>query len=507
MAVLNGLVLIAEFNRIKKSGETNLKIIILQGTKIRLRPVLMTAFVASLGFLPMELSNGSGAEVQKPLATVVIGGLLIATFLTLFVLPILYIMFEKGIKTKPTMQPKIATILLLCFVLFASQNATAQQSITIDKAIEIANTNSLKIKNEKLYSEYLQRITKTAYDIPNTAVGTEFGQFNSNVFDVKLGVSQSIKFPVVYKKQKQLLVEEAKQGQWNEAIQKRELTKQVTQVFYEMIYLKEKEKLLQKTDTIYSEFLRKSTLRFDKGESNILEKATAENQLGQIKIQLAELQNEYKILQSQLKYLLNTDIDYLPSAEKYKIDFAEIIDTNFVAALPNIKLIEQEKSINQAKITVEQSKKTPELIGGIYYQTFRTNIAQLNSYNGLYGSLGLAFPIFNTAIKNKAKALEVNNEIADNKLTIEKQKLQNQYQQLLQEYKKYKATVTYYETEALKNVDLVLATANKKFIGGDINYLEWVMLINQNTEIQSNYIEAVRQLNNAIVQLNSLTNK
>ncbi len=101
VAVLNGLVLIAEFNSIRKSGETDLKVIVLQGTKIRLRPVLMTAFVASLGFLPMALSNGSGAEVQKPLATVVIGGLLIATFLTLFVLPILYIMFEKGIHLKP----------------------------------------------------------------------------------------------------------------------------------------------------------------------------------------------------------------------------------------------------------------------------------------------------------------------------------------------------------------------------------------------------------------------
>lgn len=95
VAVLNGLVLIAEFNRIKKSGVTDLKNIVVEGTKIRLRPVLMTALVASLGFLPMALSNGSGAEVQKPLATVVIGGLIIATFLTLFLLPILYVHFEK----------------------------------------------------------------------------------------------------------------------------------------------------------------------------------------------------------------------------------------------------------------------------------------------------------------------------------------------------------------------------------------------------------------------------
>jgi cobalt-zinc-cadmium resistance protein CzcA len=95
VAVLNGIVLISEFNRLKNNGLTDLKEIVMTGTKLRLRPVLMTAFVASLGFLPMAFSNGSGAEVQRPLATVVIGGLMIATFLTLFVLPILYIQFEK----------------------------------------------------------------------------------------------------------------------------------------------------------------------------------------------------------------------------------------------------------------------------------------------------------------------------------------------------------------------------------------------------------------------------
>mgnify|MGYP000923837624 FL=1 len=92
--MLNGIVLIAEFNRLKVEGWKDLRKIVLMGTKIRLRPVLMTAFVASFGFLPMALSNGAGAEVQRPLATVVIGGLIVATFLTLVVLPVLYILFE-----------------------------------------------------------------------------------------------------------------------------------------------------------------------------------------------------------------------------------------------------------------------------------------------------------------------------------------------------------------------------------------------------------------------------
>jgi cobalt-zinc-cadmium resistance protein CzcA len=106
VAVLNGIVLIAEFNRLRKEGNNDLKEVVVQGTNTRLRPVLMTAAVASLGFLPMALSNGAGAEVQRPLATVVIGGLLIATFLTLFVLPILYIMFEKGISTIRKSKPE-----------------------------------------------------------------------------------------------------------------------------------------------------------------------------------------------------------------------------------------------------------------------------------------------------------------------------------------------------------------------------------------------------------------
>ena len=505
VAVLNGLVLIAEFNSIRKSGETDLKKIVLQGTKIRLRPVLMTAFVASLGFLPMALSNGSGAEVQKPLATVVIGGLLIATFLTLFVLPILYIMFEKGINLKPKKIKSITTIMILG-LFFSFQNANAQEKISIDKAIETALQNNAKVKNEKLNSEYLQKMTKTGYDISNTGIIGEYGQFNSNVNDVKIGVSQSIKFPTVYKRQKQLLIEEAKKGQWNEALQKKELTRQVTIVFYEMMYLKGKEKLLLKSDSIYSEFLRKSILRFDKGESNILEKATAENQSGQIKIQLLEFQSDFKILQTQFKYLLNVDKDFIPVWDKFKMTFDEKLDKNTIINQAIVKLKEQEVSINKAEILLEKSKKLPELIGGIYYQTFKTKTAFQNSYNGIYGQFGVAIPLFNTALNSKEKALEINTQIAENTLADEKLKLQSHYQELQQEYKKNKETVGYYENQALKSVDLVTKAANDKFNNGDINYLEWVMLINQSTEIQSKYIEAVRKLNISVIEINSLTN-
>ena len=106
VAVLNGIVLIGQMNQMQKqtaavsaeddvSRSVVIQKRIIDSCMIRLRPVLMTALVASMGFLPMALSHGDGAEVQRPLATVVIGGLITSTLLTLLVLPAIYKMFTK----------------------------------------------------------------------------------------------------------------------------------------------------------------------------------------------------------------------------------------------------------------------------------------------------------------------------------------------------------------------------------------------------------------------------
>ncbi|WP_460618544.1 CusA/CzcA family heavy metal efflux RND transporter [Hymenobacter ruber] len=101
VAVLNGIVLVASLNELATAGVRKIRERVLRATEERFRPVLLTASVASLGFLPMALSNSAGAEVQKPLATVVIGGLITATLLTLVVLPVLYTFFMKDDEPSP----------------------------------------------------------------------------------------------------------------------------------------------------------------------------------------------------------------------------------------------------------------------------------------------------------------------------------------------------------------------------------------------------------------------
>jgi cobalt-zinc-cadmium resistance protein CzcA len=100
VAVLNGIVVISYINQLLKEGH-GLEFAIVKGASDRLRPVLMTALVASFGFIPMALSHGTGAEVQRPLATVVIGGLITSTLLTLLVLPVALEWIERRLVTQP----------------------------------------------------------------------------------------------------------------------------------------------------------------------------------------------------------------------------------------------------------------------------------------------------------------------------------------------------------------------------------------------------------------------
>ena len=175
VAVLNGIVLIGTFNQLKKEGMTNLLHRVITGTEMRLRPVLMTAMVASLGFLPMALSQGAGAEVQRPLATVVIGGLVSATFLTLFVLPLLYIAFNSTFSWRRP-SAKVLTIVLLLISPIALH---AQQSYSLQEIEQIALKNNGVIKAAQLKLQGASAKERTSFELAKTDFTGQYGQYSS----------------------------------------------------------------------------------------------------------------------------------------------------------------------------------------------------------------------------------------------------------------------------------------------------------------------------------------
>lgn len=496
VAVLNGIVLIAEFNRLKDSGIANTTRIVLLGTKVRLRPVLMTAFVASLGFLPMAISTGSGAEVQRPLATVVIGGLMLATFLTLFVLPILYILFEKI--SKPKKRRKTTKSLAVIILLLCSVSSFAQQKVTLQQALTIANENSLVVKNSTLQTQYQQKLKESYLDIPQTAVSGEFGRINSLSNDYKIGISQEISFPTVYNRKKDFLNQQWKEALVNEKITAANLEKEVTEVFYRLLILTQKQQLLQRVDSLFVDFLEKTSNRLTHGEANVMEKASADLQRSQIKIQLKELRTVYDITLLKFQLLLNATEPYQPEGEIIsEINSEQLLADNNLNH-PELQLLKQQVSSYEAAVKLEKAKFLPNLIIGYYTQTMQDiNKGMFNSVQ-----LGIGIPIFTKAQKAVVNASRQKVEIAENEFAYQTLLFKNKLQESLANYYTQKEILKDYKEKQLTNAELIFKTAEVQFAAGEIDYLQWIMLNNQAIAIQSNYFETLSQYNQSVAQLN-----
>ena len=506
VAVLNGIVLIAEFNRLKESGLKDLHRIVIMGTKVRLRPVLMTAFVASLGFLPMALSHGAGAEVQRPLATVVIGGLLLATFLTLFVLPILYVLFEKISFTKKHLT-SLAPIMIFLVVLIPF-NSNAQRKITLDEAFEIASKNNLQVKNKELLQAYQKSLINTSFEPGNTNLTTEMGQINSSYFDTKISLVQSLSFPTIYKRQKQSLTASWDLAAQSVNVSKIELKKSVAEVFYFILILQEKEQILIQADSIFTEFVRKAKIRFEKGESNVLEKTSAETQKAEVQMQLMSLKTDLAVAQLQLQLLLNTTEKLNPVSENNRL--MPKLNLNQLSSHPNLIYMQKQVDLANSNVSLEKSKLLPDLTAGYFNQSIQGVGADNMTYglnkrfNG--GQVALGIPIFNGAQKARIKAAANNVEIAQNEFDYTKQQLQTELDKANATLQLLEERANYYENVQLANAELIQKSALKQFEEGEIDYMEWTLLNNQAIQIRNAYLDVLKSLNETTIYVQFLTN-
>lgn len=504
VAVLNGIVLISEFNRLYKSGIRNIVRIVIDGGESRLRPVLMTAFVASLGFIPMAVSNGAGGEVQRPLATVVIGGLMVATFLTLFVLPLLYVNLEKGFKMKKKKTSHTVSVIILTGMLMAIP-VKSQTSVSLDHAIQTALQNNRNLKNEKLRSEYSKALIKSAYDIPQTAVSADYGQINSAYKDIKLGIAQSIAFPAVYARQKNVYTEEWKKSMLNVALKEYELKKAVSLTFYEILYWNQKEQLLRETLALYSDFLNKADLRLKAGESNILEKTTAANQKSAIEIQIRQVQQEIAVLRLQFQWLLNSETDVIPQDEKlYTAGLKNGLEQN-----PLLQALEQQKNIAAQQTALEKARLLPGLQLAYNLNSFRGTGPDDKVYNASPQfhsvQLGVSVPVFSGGQKARVQSAKIAETVAETDFQNTRYNIENQYKKLNEIYSRNLEIVSQYESSELKNAFTITETAQKQFKGGEINYLDFVLLVNQAVTLKNNYADVLWKLNQSAIELEYLT--
>lgn len=507
VAVLNGIVLIAEFNRLKKENLYDMKQIVLQGTAIRLRPVLMTAAVASLGFLPMALSQGAGAEVQRPLATVVIGGLITATLLTLLVLPVLYVWFEKKQPSNPVIpNTMVVLLLLLSSSSFGQKNA---QPLSLEKMIEMGRQQNIGVQLERNETRYWNQMRQQVYELPRTQVVAEYGNINSFKPDTRISLSQSFALPAVYKRQTAFYQANEQSAKHFAALTAHELEREIKKVFYSMVDLLEREKLLKQLDSLYRSFALAAGKRLQAGETNLLEKASADAQLEQIVLQQQQLMIDLRAEQEKLKYLLNNQAYYLPQYSDAQLRARIPVDTGSIQEHPAIQWVQQQAEIATASTSLERNKLSPEFLVGYTNQSIigwqSTDGVNQKYYDGgnrfSTFQAGISLPLFNRTVRNRIEAAQIKEETAKLQAAQMEMQLYSDRMQWVQQLQKASDALHYFETTGMQQAETIAAYAQQSFQKGAIDYLQWNLLMNQVVQIRLGYLEARKNYNQSAIQL------
>ncbi len=498
VAVLNGIVLIATFNQLQKDGLEDPIQRVLEGTRMRLRPVLMTAIVASFGFLPMALSTGAGAEVQKPLATVVIGGLITATFLTLVVLPLLYLFFIG----KNRVRPSVVMPVLLLILLFFSANTHAQRRVTLEETLQIGIEQNLLLQANALEIEKATAMVGTSFDLPKTGVFVENEDLSTEDSKgiLKIGFSQTLQYPTVYKARKGLFREQVKYAELTKTRSEAELKRDIRTVYYQLVYLQEKQWMYQRLDTLYAQLADAAALRARTGESTGLEKIAAEARLRELRTQQQQLDRELAVQQQTLMQLLNAAEPMLPAAgplQKLPVSTASDLINH-----PMLLLQRQNVNLSAADIYLQRQGLKPDFSGRVFTQHLYGISPAFSGF-----SLSVGVPIVGKSFRQKIKAAQIGSAVQQKQLEYQTLWLNTAAASARQELEKNNAALQFYETTGLAQADEITRAATAAYRAGEISFADLAQYLTQAAGIRQNYLDNLNQYNQAAIQLYFLNNQ
>ncbi|MBK9182059.1 MAG: CusA/CzcA family heavy metal efflux RND transporter [Ignavibacteria bacterium] len=515
VAVLNGIVLVSTFNQLEKDGMTDTIQRVIEGTKIRLRPVLMTATVASLGFIPMAVSTGAGAEVQKPLATVVIGGLVTATFLTLFVLPLLYLLFSGKRTWKLSRSAALGVVAFLSCSLAVAQPPTTK-SISVDDAVSKAIQNNIDIQSKQLNVESATALNKSVFELPKTGVNVQFGQYNSINQDKAFQISQSIPFPSYYTARSSLFEAELQSSRLQHEATVSETKAQVLYWYHQLQYLQTARTQLLRLDTMYKDFEATVALRYKTGETNLLEKTTAETKRGQLSLLLKQYDVELLTAYRSLKTLMNTSEDFTIGLTDslQPLVLSRSFDTSLIANNPSVKVLYQQAEVAEQNIKVETASTLPDFNIGYFNQSL-IGVQSVDGADVYFDSskrfqgfnVGISIPVTFFSNAAKIRSLDYKYQALQKEADNRRQQLQNQLQNAFYRYELYLSHYGYYLSTALPNAESIISTATLGFKSGAISYVEFLQALQTATDVQLNFLQAVSQINQAVVNINFLINQ
>ena len=495
VAVLNGIVLLSFFKQLANEGlgvEERLK----KGLELRFRPVIMTAAVASLGFLPMALSQSPGAEVQRPLATVVIGGLITATFLTLVVIPVVYsiVMGRREAKLKAKGLGMIVLFMLLSFASTAtSPLSTLSSPLSLKACLSLASQKNALLATGIAEVRTAEAFINSGKELPKGTVDGQYGKTQTSTSqDYTFMFSQSIPWPTLLKAQVKALTSAKVMSEKRLKITQNLVASSVKFYYYQILAQQKNLEFLASQDSLYTQMKRAATIKFQQGETNRLEMMAAETRLREFQQKRIALEADQKTAYQNLAYWIN-------EPGEFEIEGKESVTMESgVAGLdlsknPTIELLAEQVEHGKLLTAVERERLKPDVRIGMTNQSIE-NVGGQN-----FVQAGLAIPIFGKGQKAKIASAKLQEEAFVSQKIQAESALKTDYKNAEAAVAKYRASLAYYTSTALPQAILLEKTALKSYQQGEIEYVEMLQNTQQAWQIRESYIQEVNAYNQAII--------
>ncbi len=494
ISVLNGIVLLSAIKQLKQEDFNNLKDLISHACITRLRPVLMTALVAAFGFLPMALSTGSGAEVQRPLASVVIGGLISSTLLTLLILPTLYFL----IYNKKWMQKSTLILVLFLASSFAMNGQTLKN---FDEVLDYALANHPILKNSELAIEKEVLNKKSIGQWSPIALSYEGGQINYNGYDHSFGVNQSLSHLFGKKDQEKVVDRKIAELKNDKILLANELKFTLKSTYEEWAYWSSKRQLMDSINLLFQLLEPNINLQFQAGEIEAIDLDLYKNEQTKYRQELRNLIEKETSILGQLKMLAFIEEEATivsPSLEIMTYNQSEInLDNSLYLSAFQLK----KETLKQELLTFERQSKKPGLSIGYFLQSLEKDFA----FQGF--SIGVQIPLDKRQLKVKKEQSIIQEAQIENKKKLVLQQYQQRINILMFSINLLQESIDEYNKTTLPIQENIKRISTLQFKQGAIDFLKFSQIQEKLLETKSTYFDQLKKQNEKVLELMYLTQK
>ena len=495
VAVLNGILMINHFNDIRKETMYALSTrrVIARGTAHLLRPVFLTGLVASLGFVPMAIATSAGAEVQRPLATVVIGGLIVSTVLTLLIIPVFYQIVSYTVVWKRRFSAKKFLFFFLLLAVVSPFTAKAQEKVTMDQAIELAKQNHPRLKIASAAIRQVKAGRGEVLELSSTEMNYSWGQLNGELRkDKQWEVTQGLGSLLTPFYKNALVNRQVETGTFYRQIVEKEVVAEVKRAWAYYLYACNLRALYNDQNKLAEQLQRMGELRYHQGEITLLEKNMTTSMAADMKNRLFQAQEEEKLALSRLNWVCYADRPLVPvdtALVQFPVDYQ-------APSFSEVHLNYFQSQANEAKaqLNVERSRFFPELSFGYV----RQDILPLKGLNSWM--VGVSFPVYFLPRRSKIKQAKMAAVIARTEAETNTQNLYNKVSEAVASLRRQSESLRYYTTSALKEADELLKVANLQLQHSETNITEFIQAVNVARDIRRGYLETVYQYNIAALE-------